>query len=48
MTITSDVISASYGVPQPELEDIYARKIDGFMLGEDYEQERAYITINVW
>jgi hypothetical protein len=48
ITITSNVISASYGIAQPDIEDVYARKIEGVIIDEDYEHERALITLTVW
>ncbi|MBU2561636.1 MAG: hypothetical protein KKD17_05015 [Nanoarchaeota archaeon] len=48
VTVSSDVVSASYGIPQPEAEDIYARKIDGVIIDDFYEPKRALITLTVW
>jgi hypothetical protein len=48
ITVTSDVVSASYGIEQPFVEDIYARKLEGVILDENYEHERVYITLTVW
>lgn len=48
MTITSDVVSASVGTEQPLLEDIYARKIEGFILDDHYDQKRVMMTLTVW
>lgn len=48
ITVSSDAVSASLGAEQPLLEDIYARKVEGFILGEDYSQERVLMTLTVW
>ncbi|MFH1063847.1 MAG: hypothetical protein V1729_02080 [Candidatus Woesearchaeota archaeon] len=48
VTVESVVINATYGRPHPEVADIYARKVDGYILGEEYGTERVLITLSVW
>ena len=48
ITVESAVVSATFGTEHPVAEDIYARKIEGFMLDENYNQERALLTLTVW
>ncbi|MBN1544383.1 hypothetical protein JW898_02880 [Candidatus Woesearchaeota archaeon] len=48
VAVSGDVVSASYGAPQPEAEDIYARKIEGVIIDDFYEPRRALITLTVW
>ncbi len=48
ITITSDVIDASYGIKQPPVADIYAKKIEGVIIDGSYEPQRALITLTVW
>jgi hypothetical protein len=48
ITITSDVIDASYGVEQPLVADIYAKKVEGVIIDGNYEPQRALITLSVW
>ena len=48
VTVSSDVVSADYGIPLPDLEDVYARKIEGVILDDSYQARRALITMTVW
>jgi len=48
ITISSDVVSASYGIVQPEFEDVYARRLEGVMIDENYDAKRALITLTAW
>jgi hypothetical protein len=48
ITISSDSLDASYGVEQPDLEDVYVRRVEGVMLEKDYSQGRALLTLSVW
>lgn len=48
ITVSSSVVSASYGIPQPDIADVYARKMEGVMLDERFEPVRALIMMNVW
>jgi len=48
ITVSSDDVSASYGILPPAIADVYARKIEGVMLGPDYSQKRVLLTLNVW
>lgn len=46
--VSSSVVSASAGIPQPEIQDVYARKIDGFILDGFYRPQGVNITMSVW
>jgi hypothetical protein len=48
ITVSSDSLDATYGVAQPDVEDVYVRRVEGVLLGKDYSQERALITLSVW
>ncbi len=48
ITITSDIIDASYGIEQPPVADIYAKKIEEVIIDGNYEPKRALITLTVW
>jgi hypothetical protein len=48
VSVSSDVVSASYGLPQPDIADVYAKRIEGVILDKDYRPERALITLTVW
>jgi hypothetical protein len=48
ITVAGDDVSASYGIAQPDIEDVYARRIEGMMLGKDYSQQRVLLTLRVW
>ncbi|HII71605.1 TPA: hypothetical protein HA265_02510 [Candidatus Woesearchaeota archaeon] len=48
VTFTGEDIQASYGITQPEAQDVYAKKKKGFILDKDYEQRQVNITITVW
>jgi hypothetical protein len=48
VTVTSSVVNANYGIPLPDIEDVYARKIEGVILDERYQPNRAVIAMNVW
>jgi len=48
VTVESEVINATFGRAQPEVVDIYAKQLDGYILGEDYGTERVVITLSVW
>ena len=48
ITVSGDAVYASVGAEQPVMEDIYARKVEGFVLDENYNQHRVTITLTVW
>jgi hypothetical protein len=48
VTVSSDVVAADYGIPLPDVEDVYARKIEGVILDDAYRPRRALITMTVW
>lgn len=48
VTVSSDVVAANYGIPLPDIEDIYARKIEGVIIDDTYQPRRALITMTVW
>ncbi len=48
VTVHSDAVDVSFGIPQPEVADIYARRIEGVIIDENYEPQRALITLTVW
>lgn len=48
ITLTSEVITTSYGVEPPEVVDVYARKIEGFIIDNDYTTEKATLALTVW
>jgi hypothetical protein len=48
ITLTSDTLTTSYGVTPPEVVDVYARKIEGFIIGNDYTTEKATLALTVW
>ncbi|MBW2964377.1 hypothetical protein KY363_02860 [Candidatus Woesearchaeota archaeon] len=46
--IDSGVASATAGISPPEIQDVYARKIDGFILDEFYRPQPVNVTLTVW
>ncbi len=48
VTISSSRLSVSAGITRPELADIYARKINGFIIDEFYQPQDVNITLTVW
>ncbi len=48
ITVESSIISASYGIVQPDMKDIYARKLEGVIIDENYLPNRALLTLSVW
>jgi hypothetical protein len=48
IAFTSDVVSVSAGAAPPDLEDVYARDVEGYVLDKDYQMKRVSLTLNVW
>jgi len=48
ITVSSDVVDATYGVEQPLVADIYARKVEGVIIDERFEPRRVLMTLTVW
>ncbi|MBW2968041.1 hypothetical protein KY362_06155 [Candidatus Woesearchaeota archaeon] len=48
VSVESGPVSASYGAEQPLAEDVFARRVEGFLLDDDFSQERVLVTLSVW
>ncbi|MFC1723746.1 hypothetical protein ACFL0V_06405 [Nanoarchaeota archaeon] len=46
--VTVDGIDASYGIAQTGVKNIYARKIRGYQIGKNFEEEKVDIQLTVW
>jgi len=48
ITITSEALSATLGTKQSETENIYAKRMKGYMLDPDYKEKAVNITLTTW